>query len=604
MDVKRTAWIGMYGGCLLALTLSARATGAEADDASSMVIISSDESIEIATDEAAVEPAEPSDLAIHVVDDASAAAQSQPEPQVEIGSGDVAVVTSDELVAAPAETSPVIVDADVIPAAHAQQGRSPSFNWNGAFASGPRRPPSSAGIQSQQRGNQYEAAGVVNTGRSLPQANRQTYGDAPPAYEYGDSLPRTIAMPQAKGPAATARANGAATTALAPTGTSLPTLNPTAPPTAVSSPAAVATPVAAATPALQKLKTPLDHAQQQLVSAYQLSLTASTEAEYSQIVQWCASAMRIELDAESRKFAESLSAWALNRRGQTRADEGQADLALADFGAALDSSPENWRAMHNRAVTFAQRGGFAESFDDLCRVIQLNPKFAKAYANRATLYVQAGDLEHALGDYDAALAIDGELLAALVGRGRVCHLLGRLEDALASMDTAVKLAPQDADIVCSRADLLADLGRYEDALLDYAQAIDLNKKFEHAYRNGAWLLATCPDDSIRDVEGALAGAQAALDCGYGERHAALDTMAAALANAGRFDEAVGTIQQAIEIAPEDVQAAYQARQQLYESGQPFRTQPVGAELTAEADIAVEGDVEPSDEAQAAVFIEE
>ena len=31
--------------------------------------------------------------------------------------------------------------------------------------------------------------------------------------------------------------------------------------------------------------------------------------------------------------------------------------------------------------------------------------------------------------------------------------------------------------------------------------------FEHAYRNGAWLLATCPDETVRDANSALAGAK-------------------------------------------------------------------------------------------------
>ena len=256
--------------------------------------------------------------------------------------------------------------------------------------------------------------------------------------------------------------------------------------------------------------------------------------------------------ARAASSALQLSAWALNRRGQVRADEGQQDLALADFRAALEFDPNNWRALHNRGVTYAQNGQFAEAFDDLCRVIQLNPKFAKAYSNRATLYVQAGDFEKALADYDAALAIDAEAAAgARRPRPRVPHAGPARRGAGEPRRGRRRLAPKDAEIVCSRADLLADLGRYEDALEDYAQAIDLNPKFEHAYRNGAWLLATCPDESIRDVEGALVGAQAALECGYGERHAALDTLAAALANAGRFEEAVGTIQQAIEIAPEE-----------------------------------------------------
>jgi len=312
-----------------------------------------------------------------------------------------------------------------------------------------------------------------------------------------------------------------------------------------------------------------------LVRAHELSQTAASEAEYSDIVKWCGQAMQSGLDDESRQYAEELSAWALNRRGQLLADEGQKDLALADFQTALAADPKCWRALHNRGVTFAQGGQFAEAFDDICTVIELNPKFAKAYSNRATLYVQAADIEKALADYDKAIELDPKLTPAMVGRGRVRHMQGRLAEALEDLTAAVKLAPNDAEIVCSRADLLTDLGRYNEAVEGYARAIDLNPHFEHAFRNGAWLLATCPDESVRDADGALAGAQAALDCGYGDRHAALDTLAAALANAGRFEEAVGTIQQAIDIAPEDLQAVYHVRQELYESGQPFRTRPVG-----------------------------
>ncbi len=311
-----------------------------------------------------------------------------------------------------------------------------------------------------------------------------------------------------------------------------------------------------------------------LVQGYQLSLTADSEAQYSQIVRGCADAMRKGLDGENRKFALQLSAWALNRRGQIRADLGQRDVAVADFRAALEFDPQCWRALHNRGVTFAQGGQFAEAFDDVTKVIQINPQFAKAFSNRATLYVQAGDFEKALSDFQSALAIDPAMAPALIGRARVCHLTGRLEEALASFDAAIEQDDAGVETVCSRGDLLVDLGRYGDALQDYARAIDMDPKFEHAYRNGAWLLATCPDDSIRDAEGAIKGAQAALSCDYGERHAALDTLAAALANAGRFEEAIGALQQAIEIAPEAAVPAYQARQQLYETGQPFRTHPV------------------------------
>lgn len=313
-----------------------------------------------------------------------------------------------------------------------------------------------------------------------------------------------------------------------------------------------------------------------LLKAHELSQSADGESDYSEIIQLCAKAADLGVASDAASFARSLSAWALNRRGQLRNDEGQFELAMADFQAALEADPNNWRALHNRGVTFAQNGDFASAFDDFSRVIQLSPKFPKAYSNRATLYVQAGKVEDALADFEQALELDPDLFAAHVGRGRICHQTGRLEEAIAHLDRAIEIDGERCEVVCSRADLHADLGNYGEALRDYARAIQLKPDFAHAYRNGAWLLATCPDERFRDAENALAGAEQALSYGYGQRHAALDTLAAALANAGRFEDAVGTLQQAIEVAPEEARSAYHVRLQLYEARRPFRISPVDA----------------------------
>jgi len=311
-----------------------------------------------------------------------------------------------------------------------------------------------------------------------------------------------------------------------------------------------------------------------LLKANEISQAAKTEADYTKMIRLCAGALRQPIEGEKSDFARKLSAWALNRRGQLRADENQNELAMADFSRALEYVPDHWRALHNRGVTNAQAGRYAEAFDDFNRVIELNPTYAKAYSNRATLYVQAGDLQAALDQYARAIRLDKNLVTAQVGRGRVCHQLGRLEEALEHLNAAVKLEPKNARIVCSRADLLADMGRYRAAMADYARAIDLNPEFAHAYRNGAWLLATCPDAELRDARNALIGAQRALEFGYGQRHVALDTLAAAQANAGQFDKAIVSLQQAMEIAPQAARQAYEVRLQLYEQHQPFRTTPL------------------------------
>ncbi|NOZ39155.1 MAG: tetratricopeptide repeat protein [Planctomycetes bacterium] len=322
-----------------------------------------------------------------------------------------------------------------------------------------------------------------------------------------------------------------------------------------------------------------------LISAHEQSLEAKTAADYSQIVQQCAAAIDQGAQGDQRGFARQLSSWALNRRGQLRADEGEQELANADFQAALDFNPRNWRAMHNRGVSYAQAGKFAEAFDDFNRVIQLNPNYDKAYANRATLYVQAKDLQAAIKDYELAIRVNSKFATAHVGLGRVYHMLSRWDKAIEHYTAAAELEPTSADIFCSRGDLRADMGNYGKALADYARTIELDPDFAHAYRNGAWLLATCPDERFRDPENAVLGAEQALECSYGERHIALDTLAAALASNGQFEEAIAAVTQAVDLAPEDAKFTYLTRLQLYQDNEPFRTEPVGevSQATYEAE---------------------
>lgn len=312
-----------------------------------------------------------------------------------------------------------------------------------------------------------------------------------------------------------------------------------------------------------------------LIAAHQISQQAETVEEYSQIIDACAEAIRLGAKADQGQFARALSSWAFNRRGQLHADQGKQQQAGEDFQAALELNPRNWRALHNRGVSFAQGGQLAEAFDDFNLVTQLSPNYAKAYANRATLYVQAKDLQAAIKDYEQAIKRDEKFVSAYVGLGRVCHMLGRWDEAVDYFAVAVHLEPNSPDVVCSRGDLHADMGNYGDALADYAQAIELDPEFAHAYRNGAWLLATCPDEQYRDADNAILGAERALEYSYGDRHVSLDTLAAAYASKGEFDKAISTLTKAVDLAPENAKFAYLSRLQLYQSNEPFLTEPVG-----------------------------
>ena len=107
---------------------------------------------------------------------------------------------------------------------------------------------------------------------------------------------------------------------------------------------------------------------------------------------------------------------------------------------------------------------------------------------------------------------------------------------------------------------------------EYKKAIDLNLKDSPVYINLAWLLATCPETSLRNGQKAVALAEAAQALAGIESPQLLDTLAAAYAEAGQYDEAVETAKRALALNAtrnnHRLAEAIQSRLNLYVS--PFR----------------------------------
>jgi tetratricopeptide (TPR) repeat protein len=308
--------------------------------------------------------------------------------------------------------------------------------------------------------------------------------------------------------------------------------------------------------------------------AHEWSATAKTAPEFTRIIETCRRARVSKPNGPVAQYTSELAAWALNRRGQLKAEEGRIKEAMLDFDDAVRADSKCWRATHNRGVLLAQDGQFEKAFDDFTTTIETKPDFAKAYSNRAALFVVASNLQAALQDYERAIELDPNLAIAHRGCGRVCHLLGQLDEAVGHYDAAVQLAPEDAYAIASRADLLTDLGRYIDANADYNRAIEIDPRSEHAYSGSAWLLATCPDSTVRDPELAIKRARISIELGGTEDAVSFDTLAAAQASAGDFDAATKSVRQALDLAPADERDVYRDRLLLYQHAKPYRIAPV------------------------------
>lgn len=95
-----------------------------------------------------------------------------------------------------------------------------------------------------------------------------------------------------------------------------------------------------------------------------------------------------------------------------------------------------------------------------------------------------------------------------------------------------------------------------------------------ALKRAAWVRATCPKASVRNGLSAVGYARKAADLTKQKDAGTLDTLAAAYAEAGQFDEAVGAEQRAISLSKREAdQKEYGLRLKLYQQRKPYRAGP-------------------------------
>lgn len=148
------------------------------------------------------------------------------------------------------------------------------------------------------------------------------------------------------------------------------------------------------------------------------------------------------------------------------------------------------------------------------------------------------------------------------------------DEANAIIQKILAMSPNSAPIFRIWGDALLRQQQYAEAKNKYQHAIALQPDRVDVYSEYAWRLATSPDDNFRDGAKALSLAQKALELFGQERGGGiwfieiLDTIAAAYAELGQFDEAVKTMEK---IQPDQKLTRKQAEHFAhYKNHQPVR----------------------------------
>ena len=304
--------------------------------------------------------------------------------------------------------------------------------------------------------------------------------------------------------------------------------------------------------------------------------TAQSRHALTRLLKRCDETLVTLEDPTLRQQAERVQSWARHTRGRLTMQAGDAAGALVDLRAAVAANPKNTAALGDLAVALAETGDGAAAMESIDRLLTLDPASVVGLQNRASLRLATGSAELAelaVADCDAALAkvsADApDRPAVLTTRGVAFHSLGRLREAAADFDEALRLDPKLSPARTARGHVYAEAGFYEQAINDYRGALDADPESIEAYRSLAWVLATCPQRSLRSPQTAIEAAWRARRLLGGEDFLTLDASAAAHASAGEFDEAVRLQQRAVVIADPTAAAEAQQRLRLYQRGKAY-----------------------------------
>ena len=265
-------------------------------------------------------------------------------------------------------------------------------------------------------------------------------------------------------------------------------------------------------------------------------------------------------------------------RGAAYATLGEFDKAIADYSAAIKAGYKHPSAYVNRAVAQLAKGEAKLASDDLTLALKEDPKNEFALMQRGVAYQRQQQWDRAIADFTAVFQLDDQNIEAISSRGFTHYLKGDGKSAVADFTTAIKINPKSALAYNNRGFNRQTIAQYQEAIADFDKAIELEPKYALAYQNKAWLLATCPDDNIRDGKTAIQAAMKAGELREWKAVTDIKSLAAAYAEVGDFDKAVQWQKKAIEmIENEEAKSGEQELLKLYQNKAPFRFSPPAGE---------------------------
>ncbi|HEX3598828.1 MAG TPA: tetratricopeptide repeat protein [Lacipirellulaceae bacterium] len=265
------------------------------------------------------------------------------------------------------------------------------------------------------------------------------------------------------------------------------------------------------------------------------------------------------------------------------------DEALKSFDKASELVPEAPLPYQYRGELYLQKGDAKKALEQLTKALEIAPDNVAALLTRARVYNELKETDKSLADIDGAIKAQPALAMPYLMKADILATSNRLNEAIAGLEKLVKSAPGNEQLLTQlssfylmankprkaieaantilekdpenfnalrmRADAYLSIGKHAEAIADFGKAIAQKDDDESLNNNFAWVLATSPDDKLRDGTKALKLATKAAESSKYETPHILSTLAAAYAETGDYDNAVKWSQKSVDLAQKEVDSA-------------------------------------------------
>lgn len=276
------------------------------------------------------------------------------------------------------------------------------------------------------------------------------------------------------------------------------------------------------------------------------------------------------IDMYTRALSKLQTSFIYNERALLYLECGESNKAVIDLTDAIALDDADSDLYLNRGNAYLSCNAFEAAIDDYNTAITMSPNETRAFNSRGWANRELGRFEDAIKDFEHAIRLEPTYVSPVFNLGLLHYERANFGEALRCFNKAFQMQPHDCAILCARGDLFVARRDFHAALGDFDAACSINDASCEAHERLARLLSTCIEPSCRNGAKALVHAVRSCQLTSWEDAECLETLAAAHAECGQFDDAQRWQSKAVLLKPEIVRDLAVERLRKYQERQPYR----------------------------------